>query len=691
MPEQSEISIVINARDEASAALASTGAAAREAGEDLQAAGAQAERLGASFQEMARQAGTSGDALLASLRATSAGTVADSDLMLSANRAMLLGLGGSAEQLGQLMEVARFRGRAMGLDTTQAFSDIVTGVGRASPMILDNLGIVLDSEAEYARWAEANGRAADALTETEKKQALLNAVLRVGQQQISDAGGVAADSADGYERLGAAAANLRDELAKATNEVLAPHVAKAAEGVDVYAEFLPEFERFVQLSSELAKQKVETTVGVNVDSEGFQYLATQAAKLIPGVGSVVGLAEGFGQVTTGVKMLTPELAKVNDELSKTDTVEEARLAGALAAQTASKKAANARTEAETKAASDSKKVLTQALADSDDIAQKMWKDRQDIAASYSKQVESLEKEHGKRLAELQEQAGELEVEAAKETAEALANLAKSRAREAEDLAIQSSRQVEDQARSDLRSTEDYNRQKVEAEASLNKSLSDMAEDYARSREDMLYAQAKEWSQAKNAAEYEEMREEQEREAEDRALRRAGEDEDFALSMAKMKENQEKRAASLKEQLAEENAGYAESRAALQASLSDEMTKFAEYGVEMEKLQDEATKKLTAADRLALEEHLTWITEEYMPQRAEALGLAVSGETEPEKLKAASSRNAMGTSSYTGQGASYSGGNIIVQGSIYGDSGVQRILNEALDKYNSQGGISWVGH
>jgi len=46
---------------------------------------------------------------------------------------MMLGLGADAEQMGKLMEVARFRGRAMGLTTAQAFSDIVTGVDGPRP------------------------------------------------------------------------------------------------------------------------------------------------------------------------------------------------------------------------------------------------------------------------------------------------------------------------------------------------------------------------------------------------------------------------------------------------------------------------------------------------------------------------------------------------------------------------------
>jgi hypothetical protein len=65
----------------------------------------------------------------------------------------------------------------MGISATQAFNDIVTGLGRMSPLILDNLGITVDLEATMKRYAETLGKTSDALTDTERKQALVNAVI----------------------------------------------------------------------------------------------------------------------------------------------------------------------------------------------------------------------------------------------------------------------------------------------------------------------------------------------------------------------------------------------------------------------------------------------------------------------------------------------------------------------------------
>jgi len=170
---------------------------------------AQHKRLSVSMDQLAQQYGGSAQKIMTALRQASSGTVDDMSLTLSANRAMMLGLGADAEKTGDLMEVARFRGRAMGLSTAQAFSDIVTGIGRASPLILDNLGIVIDAENTYAKYAESLGKTASALSETEKKQALLNSVLVEGGKQIELAGGIENDDVDRLEALAAAWANLK--------------------------------------------------------------------------------------------------------------------------------------------------------------------------------------------------------------------------------------------------------------------------------------------------------------------------------------------------------------------------------------------------------------------------------------------------------------------------------------------------
>ncbi len=120
-------------------ALAKVAGAAGLVAFGVQAAGAAVElaKLGsasiamkASFEQMAGGAENAAS-ILDALTTASRGTISQYDLMLTANRSMLLGVADSAEEFSQLMQIATVRGRAMGLSTTQAFNDIVTGLGRA--------------------------------------------------------------------------------------------------------------------------------------------------------------------------------------------------------------------------------------------------------------------------------------------------------------------------------------------------------------------------------------------------------------------------------------------------------------------------------------------------------------------------------------------------------------------------------
>lgn len=196
------------------AGLVALGAAAVHAAGDLAQLGAQAERLETSFANVAARAGQSGQQMLESMRKASRGTISDTDLMLNANRAMLLGVADTAEEMGKLLEVARVRGAAFGLSTSQAFGDIVTGLGRLSPMILDNLGITVDADRTYAAYASTLGKTADQLSDAEKRQALLNRVLEDTQPLIDAAGDAADSNADKLERFGTAWQNMTAQMGR---------------------------------------------------------------------------------------------------------------------------------------------------------------------------------------------------------------------------------------------------------------------------------------------------------------------------------------------------------------------------------------------------------------------------------------------------------------------------------------------
>lgn len=165
------------------------------------------EALRSSFDNLAQSIGTSGPALLAALEGVSQGMISQQDLILSANRAVVLGVTSSQQEMEQLMQVAITRGRAMGLSATQAFNDLVTGLGRMSPLILDNLGIVTGGEKVFKDYAESVGKSADALSDAEKKQALFNKVLAESQEMLAQ--GIQANP---FAQMDAQIANVRVKL-----------------------------------------------------------------------------------------------------------------------------------------------------------------------------------------------------------------------------------------------------------------------------------------------------------------------------------------------------------------------------------------------------------------------------------------------------------------------------------------------
>lgn len=196
-------------------------AQAIEAAYDFAVEAAALERLETASHTMAESVGMDMDDIVESVKAASLGMVSESDIMASASRAMMLGVGSNAEELAALMETAAIRGQAMGVSTEQAFNDIVTGIGRQSRMILDNLGIVLDLEQVYADYALSVGKSVDDLEDFEKKQAMVNAVLEDTQDLLDTTGGLVLDNMGQWEKLGAQYEDYMDSVKKGTSGPLA--------------------------------------------------------------------------------------------------------------------------------------------------------------------------------------------------------------------------------------------------------------------------------------------------------------------------------------------------------------------------------------------------------------------------------------------------------------------------------------
>ncbi len=170
----------------------------------------EAAKFNQSMTAMSKRFGVDADKMLKKLKEVSDGTVSNADLVSAANRAMALNVTKDIDQMAKLLEVARVRAQTMGITTTQAFNDIATGIGRQSPLILDNLGIITKGWADEAK---AAGKAYD-------QQFLLNKILKDGEQIIAKTGEVTLTEAESIQQFSAAAENAKVSIGQSFLPIL---------------------------------------------------------------------------------------------------------------------------------------------------------------------------------------------------------------------------------------------------------------------------------------------------------------------------------------------------------------------------------------------------------------------------------------------------------------------------------------
>lgn len=144
--------------------------------------GGEAAKIGniqASFERM----GGSLDEMLAATN----GMVPAQSLMTNYNRAAMLVSRTFAQQLPEAMGYLQQVAMATGDSMDYLLRSIVIGVGRLSPLILDNLGITLKLSDAYKIYAAQTGLVADKLTKTQQQAAAMNYVLEQFRRNFGEA------------------------------------------------------------------------------------------------------------------------------------------------------------------------------------------------------------------------------------------------------------------------------------------------------------------------------------------------------------------------------------------------------------------------------------------------------------------------------------------------------------------------
>ncbi|KPL80236.1 phage tail tape measure protein [Herpetosiphon geysericola] len=174
--------------------------------------GAAALGISKSFDGLSASVGKTSDTFLNELRTASNGYIKDTQLMQTANKAVLLGGQDMATALPTLLKIAGASARATGEDFQFIFDSLVTGISRGSVEILDNAGLTINLAKVQDDYAKSLGKTTDQLTDVEKKQALLNEVIGKGEGFVEKIG-PSSDAAGGaLQRLETRFQNLGDKI-----------------------------------------------------------------------------------------------------------------------------------------------------------------------------------------------------------------------------------------------------------------------------------------------------------------------------------------------------------------------------------------------------------------------------------------------------------------------------------------------
>jgi hypothetical protein len=144
---------------------------------------AQVENIIKGTNTLAAKVGENGNKIIASLQAITQGQLSMGEAAEKANLALASGF--STKQIEELGKVATKVSLALGRNLNDAFERLVRGVSKLEPELLDELGIFTKIDGATRKYAATIGKSVTSLTEFERRQAMMNAVIEEGNQKFS--------------------------------------------------------------------------------------------------------------------------------------------------------------------------------------------------------------------------------------------------------------------------------------------------------------------------------------------------------------------------------------------------------------------------------------------------------------------------------------------------------------------------
>lgn len=183
--------------------------------------GEEIKAIGIRFDTLASQAGLVPEKITAGIEDALKGTVDMEDALHAASGAVV-SLGANAERIPQIFDLSRKVTMLFGGSVVEQFDKISLAIASGNTKSLKNIGLITDSEKAYEKYANQIGVAKDNLSEAQKQQALMNAVLAAGDAKFKNITESITPLANETKKLSVAFKEVGDSIATVINEKIGP-------------------------------------------------------------------------------------------------------------------------------------------------------------------------------------------------------------------------------------------------------------------------------------------------------------------------------------------------------------------------------------------------------------------------------------------------------------------------------------
>lgn len=196
------------------------------------------------FELLAQSSGMSAEALSAGIEKAVAGTI-DMEDALQSTSSSLINLQTGLNEIPALFEIARKSALLFGGDALSNFERLQQAILSGNTRSLRELGLFINSTATIDNYEKALGAASGGLTEAGRQQALLNEILKVGNERFQNVNASITPVDESIKKLGVSYKEVGDTIAIATNNAFGSLfnqiLTNAARNLDVLNIKLGEF------------------------------------------------------------------------------------------------------------------------------------------------------------------------------------------------------------------------------------------------------------------------------------------------------------------------------------------------------------------------------------------------------------------------------------------------------------------